>query len=66
MNSPDWLLELKNYPQGVLDELHKVSWPDKETVRNQTLIVLAIVTVSSLFIAGLDWVFRQAITFMIG
>lgn len=66
MNSPDWLLELKNYPAGVLEELRKVSWPSKEEVRKQTLIVLAIVTVSSLFVAGLDWNFRQLVTMIIG
>lgn len=65
MNSPDWIIELKNYPTGVLEELRKVTWPNKQRVRDLTLIVFAVVIVSSMFVAGIDWLFRRGITLLI-
>lgn len=65
MNSPELITQLKAYPLGVLEELRKVSWPSKELVRRQTLVVFVVVVVASLFVAGLDQVFRQGITFIL-
>ena len=39
-------------------EMKKVVWPTKKQIINNTLIVLAFVAVSGLFIAGLDLVLK--------
>ncbi len=40
-------------------ELKKVTWPDKETTKNLTLVVIAISAVLGALLGGLDWVMQQ-------
>lgn len=40
-------------------ELKKVTWPDKETTKNLTLVVIAISTALGALLGGLDWVLQQ-------
>jgi preprotein translocase subunit SecE len=40
-------------------ELKKVTWPDKETTKNLTLVVIAISAVLGALLGGLDWVLQQ-------
>ena len=40
-------------------ELKKVTWPDKETTKNLTLVVIAISAVLGAALGGLDWVLQQ-------
>ena len=42
-----WFREMKS-------ELKKVVWPSKKQVINNTLVVLAAVAISAIFIGGLD------------
>lgn len=40
-------------------ELKKVTWPDKETTKNLTIVVIAISAVLGALLGGLDWVLQQ-------
>lgn len=37
-------------------EIKKVVWPDRETTRNLTLLVIALSAVLGMLLGGLDWV----------
>ena len=40
-------------------ELKKVTWPDRETTKNLTLVVIAISAALGAMLGGLDWVLQQ-------
>ena len=40
-------------------ELKKVTWPDKETTKNLTLVVIGISAALGALLGGLDWVMQQ-------
>lgn len=40
-------------------ELKKVTWPDRETTKNLTLVVIAISAVLGALLGGLDWILQQ-------
>jgi preprotein translocase subunit SecE len=40
-------------------ELKKVTWPDRETTKNLTLVVIAISAALGALLGGLDWVLQQ-------
>jgi preprotein translocase subunit SecE len=40
-------------------ELKKVTWPDKETTKNLTLVVIAISAALGALLGGLDWIMQQ-------
>ena len=40
-------------------ELKKVTWPDRETTKNLTLVVIAISAALGALLGGLDWVMQQ-------
>ena len=50
---------VKKQWQDTVAELKKVTWPDKETTKNLTLVVIAISAVLGAFLGGLDWVLQQ-------
>ena len=41
-------------------ELKKVSWPNKEVLLKSTLLIMAIILISTLYIMGLDLLFSNA------
>jgi preprotein translocase subunit SecE len=40
-------------------ELKKVTWPDQETTKNLTLVVIAISAALGALLGGLDWILQQ-------
>jgi preprotein translocase subunit SecE len=40
-------------------ELKKVTWPDKETTKNLTLVVIGISAALGALLGGLDWILQQ-------
>jgi preprotein translocase subunit SecE len=40
-------------------ELKKVTWPDRETTKNLTLVVIGISAALGALLGGLDWVLQQ-------
>ena len=51
--------DLKKRWLDTVSELKKVTWPDRETTKNLTLIVIAVSTVLGALLGGLDWVMQQ-------
>jgi len=46
----------------VTKEMKKVTWPDKNELRDSTLVVLAVCGIISVFIYGVDWIVNKIIT----
>ncbi|MBI3194121.1 MAG: preprotein translocase subunit SecE [Ignavibacteriae bacterium] len=46
----------------VIKEMKKVTWPEKNELRDSTLIVLAVCGIISGFIYLVDWVVNKVIT----
>jgi len=40
-------------------ELRKVTWPDKESTKNLTLVVIGISAALGVLLGGLDWILQQ-------
>jgi preprotein translocase subunit SecE len=51
--------QIKKQWQDTLAELKKVTWPDRETTKNLTIVVIAISAVLGAFLGGLDWILQQ-------
>lgn len=51
--------QLKKQWFDTVAELKKVTWPDRETTKNLTLVVIAISAVLGALLGGLDWVLQQ-------
>lgn len=49
---------LRFFP-SVVEEGKKVIWPNRTTVTNHSIMVLVTIVVSTLVIAGIDYVFQQ-------
>ena len=57
---------MKKYLKDTRSELKKVVWPSKKDTQNNTIVVLAVVVISAVFMLVLDIVFGGAIHLMIG
>lgn len=51
--------QLKKQWFDTIAELKKVTWPDRETTKNLTIVVIAISAVLGALLGGLDWVLQQ-------
>ncbi|MGD9714553.1 MAG: preprotein translocase subunit SecE [Thermomicrobiales bacterium] len=51
--------QIKKQWQDTVAELKKVTWPDRETTKNLTIVVIAISAVLGAFLGGLDWILQQ-------
>lgn len=60
------MTRIRRYLDEVWSELKKVSWPNREQVRNLTVLVFAISVVVGLYITVLDLVFRGVIRVLEG
>lgn len=49
-----------------LGELRKVNWPSREEAIQLTIIVLAVLAASSLFLGALDYVFTSMFRLLVG
>jgi preprotein translocase subunit SecE len=45
----------------VRGELRRVSWPDRDQLRQSTAVVLIIVIVLALYVAAVDFVFQSLV-----
>jgi preprotein translocase subunit SecE len=48
-----------DFVRGVRNELRRVSWPNRDQLRQSTAVVLIIVVVLGLYVAAWDFVFRS-------
>lgn len=51
------MAKIGNYLKEVRAELRKVTWPNKQTVRNNTIVVLVFCLLLVVIIGVLDWLF---------
>ena len=49
----------QNFFQDTKMELRRVSWPNREAVFKATVLILIIVSFSTLFVAGTDWILAR-------
>ena len=61
-----WFAGVAKYFKDTRSELKKVVWPSKKDTKNNTIVVLAVVAVSAVFMLALDTVFGLGIHLMIG
>ncbi|HYH11818.1 MAG TPA: preprotein translocase subunit SecE [Thermomicrobiales bacterium] len=47
---------IRKYVRETNAEIKKVVWPDRETTRNLTLLVIALSAVLGMLLGGIDWV----------
>ncbi|MDQ4044056.1 MAG: preprotein translocase subunit SecE, partial [Chloroflexota bacterium] len=50
---------LRRFWRETMAEIRKVVWPDRETTRNLTLLVIALSVVLGILLGSLDWVLFQ-------
>ncbi|MBL8128824.1 MAG: preprotein translocase subunit SecE [Chloroflexia bacterium] len=51
--------QFKRWWQDTIAELKKVTWPDRETTKNLTLVVIAISIVLGALLGAIDWLMQQ-------
>lgn len=54
--------DLKESYFDTVAELKKVNWPDRETTKNLTLVVIAMSVVLGLLLGGIDYVLQAIFT----
>lgn len=47
---------VRNFARDSMSEIRKVNWPDQETTRNLTILVIAVSAVLGIFLGGIDFV----------
>lgn len=55
----DWLAALQRVIYDTRSELKKITWPDRETTRNLTIVVIGISVALGLLLGGIDYVLFQ-------
>jgi preprotein translocase subunit SecE len=51
----------RRFTKDVRGELRRVSWPDRDQLRQSTAVVLIIVIVLAIYIAAVDFVFQSLV-----
>ena len=60
------LKDMKEFAEGVQVEMRRVTWPDREQLRNATVVVLVFVVLLGLVIGLMDAVFSGIVQFIVG
>ena len=66
IKKPGFFSRISRSLRDMKGEMKKVVWPSKKQIINNTLIVLAFVAVSGIFIWGLDSILSLVIKTLIG
>lgn len=56
---------IKNWFRGLQAEFHKISWPDKDRLKKETITVTTVAIVLGVIVATLDMILQQGISFLI-
>jgi preprotein translocase subunit SecE len=51
----------RRFARDVRGELRRVSWPDRDQLRQSTAVVLIIVVVLAVYVAAVDFVFQNLV-----
>lgn len=60
------LRDLKEFAEGVQVEMRRVTWPDREQLRNATAVVLVFVIILAAIIGLMDTVFAWLVRLIVG
>lgn len=60
------LSDLKDFAEGVQVEMRRVTWPDREQLRNATAVVLVFVIILAIIIGLMDTVFAWLVRMIVG
>jgi preprotein translocase subunit SecE len=55
------LASSRRFARDVRGELRRVSWPDRDQLRQSTAVVLIIVLVLAVYVAAVDFVFQNLV-----
>ena len=58
------IARLREFVRGVRSELRKVSWPNRDQLRQSTLVVIIIVLTLGVYVAAWDFVFGTLARFI--
>ena len=58
------IARLREFVRGVRSELRKVSWPNRDQLRQSTLVVIIIVLTLGAYVAAWDFVFGAVARFI--
>ena len=61
-NKPSFMSKLKNFFKSLRTELKKVIWPDKDTVKKTTAVVIVIVILVTILV----WIIDSIMVFVLG
>lgn len=57
---------IREFVQGVQVEMRRVTWPDREQLRNATIVILVFVLILSVVIGLMDAFFSWFVRTMVG
>jgi preprotein translocase subunit SecE len=57
---------IQRYFRETMGELRKVTWPTRQEATNLTIVVLIVISVMSLFLAVLDFIFNRFFYLILG
>ena len=59
------LSKVRNFLKGSYEELRKVEWPSKKATIRLTAYVIGVSLLVGLFVAGVDYFFKEALTYIV-
>lgn len=60
------ITKLKEFAEGVQVEMRRVTWPDREQLRNATGVILVFVLILAAIIGAMDVVFGWFVRLIVG
>ena len=57
---------IQRYFRETMGELRKVTWPTRQEATNLTIVVLIVISVMSIFLAVLDFIFNKFFYLILG
>ncbi|MCD8507292.1 preprotein translocase subunit SecE [Candidatus Woesebacteria bacterium] len=66
MNLSTFLSAVKDYPRGVIEEFHKIDWPEWQETRQLTVAVVIIVAIATVFVGAIDFIFTRMTQVLLG
>ncbi len=58
--------DMQEFIEGVQSEMKKVTWPDREQLRNATAVILVFVIILAIIIGLMDSVFSALVRGIVG
>lgn len=59
------MTKLINYFKGSREELAKVSWPNRETITQHSVIVIGVSVAVAIFLGAIDFALNKGLQFLI-